>query len=155
MKLESSYFKYNFKGDINYITMKRLETFEIDSKKRQVRFIDSNTVKRGVHCDVYEFVGDSSCDLAIVEVQPGQTTPLQLIVQGDKTIEGYVEGSGELSIIAKSGDIKILEFNKHQTGNVVLGVGDTMQWQASENQKLVFYEVCYPSYQEGRFQNLS
>lgn len=142
-------------GNIDHRTMKKLETFEIDGKQRKVRFIESNTVKQGVHCDVYQFMGDSSCDLAIVEVQPGQTTPLQLIVQGSKTIEGYVEGSGELSIVAKSGEIKILEFNKNQTGNVVLHVGDTMQWQASENQKLVFYEVCYPSYQEGRFQNLS
>ena len=30
-----------------------------------------------------------------------------------------------------------------------------MQWEASKNSNLVFYEVCYPPYQDGRFENLA
>lgn len=33
-------------------------------------------------------------------------------------------------------------------------VGDLMQWQASEDSNLTAYEVCYPPYQDGRFENI-
>ena len=33
-------------------------------------------------------------------------------------------------------------------------VGDTMQWKADLNSRLVVYEVCYPPYADGRYENL-
>lgn len=40
------------------------------------------------------------------------------------------------------------------TDTLVLMVGDTMQWEAVSDSDLVFAEVCYPPYAEGRFEVL-
>lgn len=41
-----------------------------------------------------------------------------------------------------------------QNKEVVVGVGQIMQWTAPEDTDLVFYEVCDPPYQDGRFEDL-
>ncbi|HOI97155.1 MAG TPA: hypothetical protein PLA19_01470 [Candidatus Pacearchaeota archaeon] len=33
-------------------------------------------------------------------------------------------------------------------------IGETMQWQADDDSDLEVYDVCYPPYETGRFQNL-
>jgi hypothetical protein len=37
---------------------------------------------------------------------------------------------------------------------VIVKVGETMQWVAAES-GLTFYEICEPPYIDGRFENLS
>ncbi len=37
---------------------------------------------------------------------------------------------------------------------VVVEIGQIMQWEASKDLDLVFSEVCYPPYKDGRFENL-
>jgi hypothetical protein len=113
-------------------------------------------VKAGVNCDIYEFEGDKSKDLAIVGVDPGCATPLQRILQGDKTIEGYVSGSGTLTVTKSTGEKSVYEVgDSTDSFSTAVGIGDLMQWQAHPDSKLVFYEVCYPPYTDGRFENLS
>lgn len=133
----------------------KITSFRFGNEDQKVKYIETTDVKPGVSCDVYEFDNDKDKDLAIVRVEPGKTTPLQLIVEGEVTIEGYVDGAGELSVIKKSGQIETHLFNKTKPGQVRLGIGDTMQWEADEEQGLTFFEICYPPYSDGRFQNLS
>ncbi|MDZ7786299.1 MAG: hypothetical protein U5L95_04225 [Candidatus Saccharibacteria bacterium] len=131
--------------------MGKLTTFERNEKTLELKFLETQQVKNGVVCDVYEFVTDNSCDLGIVAVESGRKTPRQKILSGDKTIEGYVSGQGVLEV--KKPDGKIHEYMFPSTENEVeLHVGDTMQWIAETD--LVFYEICYPAYSDGRFQNL-
>jgi hypothetical protein len=52
----------------------------------------------GVKCRVYSFENDTEKDLGIIDVDRGCKTPLQKVLQGDKTIEGYISGKGKLII---------------------------------------------------------
>jgi len=112
-------------------------------------------VKKGVVCDVYSFKDDDSRDLAVVKVEKGFKTPLQRVLKGDSTTEGFVSGKGELSVTTQDGEIKTYQFDDDNTGQPVLvGVGEQMQWHANGDTNLVFYEVCSPPYEDGRFENL-
>jgi hypothetical protein len=119
-----------------------------------VAFVQTVTVASGVTCHVYKFLNDDSRDLAIVEVQAGCKTPLQRVIGGDETIEGYFSGKGTLAVRSASGHQRIYEFHE-PSEKVFVRCGDLMQWQAAEDQPLVFFEVCKPPYQDGRFENLS
>ena len=116
-----------------------------------IQFVESSKVKEGVTCDVYKFTDDESRDLGIVSVQKGYKTPLQLVVDGDKTLEIFQSGCGTLTIIDQNGDTREYNFPSKQT-EVEIKIGETVQWEASED--LVFAEICYPPYKEGRFKNL-
>jgi mannose-6-phosphate isomerase-like protein (cupin superfamily) len=133
----------------------KLGSFVVDGKPRPVRFVETQKVKEGVECDIYSFVDDSSRDLAVVTVKPGYKTPLQRVLSGDKTVEGIISGEGALTIRKQNGEPRAYEFkNGENKDGVVVQVGQIMQWEAGRNSDLVFYEVCYPPYQDGRFENL-
>lgn len=117
-----------------------------------VRFIESTTVKDGVVCDVYEFVNDKSKDLGIVNVQKGYKTPLQLVVGGEKTLEIFQQGQGVLTVVDKNKNKREYSFPSEQS-EVEVKVEEKMQWEALED--LVFAEICYPPYKDGRFRNLN
>lgn len=128
--------------------MKKLSEYN----SQPIKFIESSTVKDGVICDVYEFINDESKDLGIVNVQKGHKTPLQLVVEGEKTLEIFQEGRGVLTVIDQNEDKREYHFPSKQL-EVEVKVGEKMQWEALED--LIFAEVCYPPYKEGRFKNLS
>lgn len=131
----------------------KLTTFEYDGKVLPVEFVETMDVKDGVVCDVYSFIGDTSKDLGIVTVKRGHKTPLQRVLKGDKTIEGFVSGTGVLTVKPKYGKERTYQFNEgSNTSYIEVGVGETMQWLADTD--LIFYEVCYPPYSDGRFENL-
>lgn len=134
----------------------RLSIFVIDNQPRPVQFKETLTVKEGVECDIYSFVDDDSKDLAIVTVLDGCKTPMQRILSGSKTIEGFVSGEGMLTVREDNGESKTHVFkeggNKYE---VAVKVGQIMQWEASKGSNLVFSEICYPPYKDGRFENLS
>ena len=113
-----------------------------------VKFVETIVVKEGVSCDVYEYTDSKEKDLAVVTVQPGASTPLQKVLQGDKTIEGYLSGAGKLVLDKKEylapGDL----------GEINVSIGSLMQWTASDVEGLIFYEICHPPYQDGRYENL-
>ena len=126
------------------ISREKLTSF----KGEAVTFVKSSQVKEGVVCDVYKYNNTDERDLGIVYVDAGFTTPLQQVVQGDKTVEGYLQGNGTLTVSEKK-----YVFPNNETQEILVDVGETMQWRAGTD--LIFYEICEPPYQDGRFVNLS
>lgn len=133
----------------------KLTQFTLDDNILPVRFVETTQVKNGVTCDVYSFVDDNSRDLAIVTVASGRKTPLQRILLGEKTIEGYCEGMGTLTVVDEKGKERQYTYKTGDNGSVDVGVGQTMQWYANTESDLVFYEVCQPPFKDGRFENIS
>lgn len=136
-----------------------LNVFGFERKSESISFVETMQVKEGVECDVYTFDDDPNKDLGIVRVAPGASTPRQKIIQGEKTIEGHISGKGRLIIVKPDGiqiihtvDDKVNETKKPMS--TTLTIGDIMQWQADPESDLSFYEICYPPYQDGRFENL-
>lgn len=131
--------------------MKQLTTFQ----DRPVKYIETMQVKDGVECDTYTFVGDDTQDLAIVRVTKGFKTPLQKILQGSRTAEGFLEGKGTLTVQLEDGTTSTYELNSTSADKEVeVKVGQIMQWTAPDDTDLVFYEICDPPYKDGRFENL-
>jgi hypothetical protein len=131
--------------------MGKLTTFN----NRQVTYIETMQVKDGVECDTYSFVGDDTQDLAIVRVTKGFKTPLQKILQGDKTVEGFMEGKGTLVVQLEDGTTNTYDMDATSASKEVeVKVGQIMQWTAPSDTDLVFYEICDPPYKDGRFENL-
>ncbi|HVS58275.1 MAG TPA: hypothetical protein VHD60_00860 [Candidatus Saccharimonadales bacterium] len=134
--------------------------FTVDGKTQAVEFVETTPVIPGVSCDVYRFVNDETKDLAIVTVQPAHTTPRQRVMAGMRTVEGYVSGQGILSV-QPVGDGHARQYvyggsgDLHTQTSVEIDHGEVMQWMAAEGDTpLVFYELCEPPYEEGRFENL-
>jgi len=122
---------------------------------KSVKFVETQHVKDGVTCDVYKFVNDLSKDLGIIFISKGCATPRQKVLLGETTLEGYISGEGTLIIEWKDAskeefgvNLKTKEFSKE------IGIGDIMQWKADKGKDLVAYEICYPPYQDGRYENL-
>ena len=133
----------------------KLTTFKIENKVVSVRFVETQTVKEGVECDIYVLPDDNTRDLAVVRVQRGYKTPLQRILLGIRTIEGFIEGKGKLMIWAANGSLKTYEHSADAVSPMVnVAIGEMMQWHANGDTDLVFYEVCEPPYEDGRFENL-
>jgi hypothetical protein len=129
-------------------------TFDGTTQEVVYRETDTN-VAAGVVCDSYAFVIDpTSKDLAIITIGPGFNTPLQRVINGPRTVEGYVSGSGVLIVIASNG-----EYTRYLVGgdspefSIDVLVGEQMQWEACSTQ-LVVFEVCFPPYEPGRFENM-
>lgn len=133
-----------------------LASFTYDGGERKVSYIETMQIKDGVECDTYSFVDDTSQDLAIVRVDRGASTPRQKILKGISTLEGFVGGEGKLTVERTDGTKKVCHAHDSDANKVVVTVqlGEIMQWQATENRSLVFYEICEPPYEDGRFENL-
>ena len=132
----------------------RPRIFKFKGSNSAITFIETQQVKEGVTCDLYQFNADETKDLAIVKVSKGYKTPLQRVLHGSLTIEGYVSGHGTLIVRNKDG--KEYLYNCDETSERVeieVVVGQTMQWEATDT-NLVFYEVCSPPYKDGRFENI-
>lgn len=132
--------------------MDKLNVFNLHGVDVEVKFIEHQTVKDGVTCDIYSFVDDASKDLAIVVVERGYKTPLQKVLSGTETVEGFLEGEATLKITDASGEHTMYNFPDKNLKVVKVTIGQTMQWEAKT--KLTFYELCTPPYTNGRFQNL-
>jgi len=123
--------------------------------EESVSFVKTNLVTQGVECDVYSFSGDQSRDLAVVRVAPGAKTPLQKVLSGVTTTEGYVAGKGTLTVQSPDGQVTSFDFDERNQGEgILIEVGQVMQWSAAPDVELVFYEVCVPPYEDGRYENL-
>jgi hypothetical protein len=136
--------------------MKRLSIFTTADEICPVTFVETLQIKEGVEADIYAFTEDSSRDIAIVKVIQGYKTPLQEIVGGDETIEGYMEGEGSLYVKSTEGIVRKYHFRSSELNvPITVKVGEQMQWHAdSGNTDLIFYEICKPSYVSGRFTDL-
>jgi len=135
----------------------KLTRFEYEGLEGPIEYIETTDVRVGVSCDVYRFPEDDSRDLAIVTVESGCKTPLQRVVEGDKTIEGFYDGEGELKVWTDlNAEPKSYRFNQPDAGkSVVVNVGQYMQWEADGYSDLMFYEICEPPYEDGRFEDLA
>lgn len=118
-----------------------------------ISFVETSQVKEGVVCDVYSFDGDDQKDLGIVRVKKGYKTPLQRVLEGDKTLEIFQTGQGVLRVTNTDRIETRHSFPSDNLAEVEIKVGDLVQWEATED--LVFAEVCYPPYKDGRFENLN
>jgi hypothetical protein len=133
-----------------------IEVFNFEDKVQQVKFSETMDVTTGVQCDVYSFVGDDTKDLGIIRIQPKSKTPLQRVLHGDRTVEGYVSGKGKLVIKRANNQIEEYEVGKNIDDKLSINVniGDLMQWVSSDDSPLVAYEICFPPYQDGRYENI-
>jgi hypothetical protein len=133
--------------------IKRLGSFKFEGVEQPVSFIESMLVTTGVACDVYSFISDDTKDLGIIRIKAGCKTPLQKVLKGERTIEGYISGNGKLTITKTDGS----KVEYPATGKeliVTVRIGELMQWQAAADSELVAYEICFPPYTDGRYENL-
>lgn len=127
-----------------------VKSFSFEGKEQPVSFVETIHVADGVDCDVYAFVGDLSKDLGIIRISQGSKTPLQKIIGGERTVEGCVSGKGKLTIIKPDGEqVVYLE-----PATVDVEIGELMQWEADKESELKAYEICFPPYEDGRYENL-
>lgn len=131
-----------------------MQSFNFEGKTQPVSFIETTRVTDGVECDVYSFTEDKSKDLGVIRVKPGKKTPLQRVLRGEKIIEQSISGIGKLTITKQDGtqDVLITDESNHVLRMV--NIGEMMQWEAGPGSDLAAAEICYPPYQEGRFENI-
>jgi hypothetical protein len=139
----------------------RYSHFQIDGKRQEIKIAEDIEVREGVTCWTYNFLKDDGTvdktkDLGIVRVKGGYKTPLQKVLKGDRTVEGFVSGKGSLRITRESGKVDTYKVgeNPYEVFSQEVEIGEIMQWEADGNSELVFYEVCYPPYEDGRYENL-
>jgi len=130
-----------------------LTEFEFEGQKQRVSFVETMNVTDRVTCDVYKIDNDETKDLGIIKVQSGFKTPLQKVLKGDRTVEGYISGIGKLVVSKKDGEDKTYEVKEGDSLSVNVEIGEKMQWQAGD-EPLVAYEVCFPPFEEGRYENI-
>lgn len=128
--------------------------FTFEGKKQQITFIETLQVADGVECDVYSFDGDKNKDLGIIRITRGHKTPLQKVLKGERTIEGYISGKGKLIVTKSDGKQEIYIAGSSFTEPVDIKIGELMQWEASPDSGLVSFEICFPPYEDGRYENL-
>lgn len=131
----------------------QLDLFE----KTPVELLSTTNPYDGITCESYGFVNDSSEDVAIVRIVPGGATPRQRVLEGERTVEGYVRGIGALAVESVDGSLVEYEFTGApftEPREVGIEVGQIMQWRAG-SEELIFSELCRPPYSSGRFEDLS
>lgn len=126
----------------------------VSFRGERVVFVETQEVTDGVTCDVYAFSADSTKDLGVIHIKAGASTPKQLILKGNKTVEGFLAGEADF-VFSKAAEADIVfGYSDDSYGNdTTLDVGDTMQWLAIQDS--VCYEICYPTYEDGRFEQVS
>ena len=135
---------------------KKLTTFTFEGESQSVSFVETMKVTTGVECDVYTLDGDKTKDLGIIRIDQGCKTPLQKVLKGDRTIEGYLSGKGKLVITNANNEQREYQVNNNTNKpfEVTVAIGELMQWQADKESPLVAYEICFPPYEDGRYENL-
>lgn len=133
-----------------------IKSFNFEGKEQPVSFVGTTHVADGVDCDVYTFINDSSKDLGVIRIGPGRRTPLQKVLKGDRTVEGYMSGKGKLTITKTDGKQEVYVADGESKEPIVVDVeiGELMQWEADKETGLVAYEICFPPYEDGRYENL-
>ena len=132
-----------------------LSSFTVEGQQSSIVFITSVNVTTGVRCDVYEILGDPTKDVGKIYIDPNCRTPLQKVLNGDRTIEGHISGQGSLTIIKPDGEKDVYSVAEQGCGfSQEVKVGELMQWRADLDSELVVCEICYPPYQDGRYENI-
>lgn len=136
--------------------MHTIEHFAFQEQPLRSEYLETMNVAPGVICDVYIHPDTKERDLGIITIDPGAKTPLQRVLTGDLTIEGYLDGEGTLTITHTDGTQSLFELDPSLEGFCFsVEVGELMQYQAAKNSHLKVFEVCFPPYADGRFENQS
>lgn len=136
------------------LSIETIKTFNIDGIESPVSFVETMQVADGVKCDTYTFDNRDDVDLGIIKIQPNFKTPRQKVLDGENTVEGYISGKGKLVVERNYGHTDVYDTGTNGKIKVNVGIGDIMQWIASEDTPLMAYELCYPPYKDGRYENL-
>ena len=135
---------------------KKIESFLYNGERLSAIFKETLEVFPGVHCDVYIHPETQKRDLAIIMLDPGKKTLPQKVLMGEETIEGYISGSGKLIIRHVDGTQSVFDVGPGSEGfSHPVGIGEIMQWKADKHEELVFFEICLPPYEDGRYENLT
>jgi hypothetical protein len=132
----------------------KLAQFELGHEVLSTEYVETLEIRPGVVCYSHRFVNDRARDLAIVHVLAGHSTPLQRVLSGEETLEGFVSGRGILTVIAVDETVAVYAYPGCELHAVSVSRGELMQWQADSIVDLVFFEVCAPPYTQGRFEDL-
>jgi len=133
----------------------KITKLKFQNQEYTLNFIESSQVKEGVTCDVYSIQETDAFDLGVVFVEKGKSTPNQKVLKGEKTFEIFEQGEGSLIINKGQTDEEVYAFSEESENmEITVNINQTMQWQASDGSDLMFYEICYPPYQDGRFENI-
>lgn len=133
-----------------------IEIFNFEGGEHGVSYVETMDVAEGVSCEVYTFVENEGRDLGIIKIEPGRKTPLQKVLEGEKTIEGYLSGKGKLTVTKPDGSQEIFVANGMDENPIIIivNIGETMQWEAEPDSDLTAFELCIPPYKDGRFENI-
>lgn len=133
-----------------------ISSFNFEGKNRVVSFVKTMDVTDGVKCEIYAFTEDENKDLGIIKIEPGKKTPLQKVLKGKRTVEGYISGKGKLTITKPNGEKQefVADGKSKKSIIVTVEIGETMQWEADKDSNLVAFEICFPPYENGRFENI-
>ena len=131
--------------------------FNFEGQTVPVVFLETFRIANGVECDVYTFVGDTTRDPGIIRIAAGCRTPRQQVLQGDRTVEGYISGKGKLTISKPDGSKVVHPADPSSSipPQITVAIGEIMQWEAAPTSDLIAYEICFPPYQDGRYKNLT
>jgi hypothetical protein len=127
-----------------------------ENRFQPVKFVETEQIVKGVERDAYSFIGDSTKDLGIIRIQPGFKTRRQRIRQGERTIEGHISGTGKLIIERVNGEKEVYKFDDKRKNKpeITVNIDDIMQWLTAPDSPLIAYEICFPPYKEGRYEEL-
>ena len=122
-----------------------------------ISFIETQIVADGVTCDSYAIKDDDSRDFAIIKVDKKCRTPVQKVIKGKKTIEGFLAGTGNLVTYSRNKRRQSIYTYGGADGcePVRVKVGEKMQWVAGDTDDLYFFEICQPPFKQGRFKNVT
>ena len=135
--------------------MSLVESLSYGGASYKTQFLSSTEVFPGVVCDAYLLVETQERDLGVIYIQAGRRTKPQKVLDGIETIEGYVSGRGSLIIVKPSGEPLEFKVGPGSEGfSYPVDVVDIMQWRADAGDNLVVFEICFPPYQAGRFEDL-
>lgn len=135
----------------------RIESFNYQDQELSAEYQETVEVIPGkVFCDVYTHPETQERDLGIISISAGANTPVQRVILGEETIEGYLSGKGKLIVIHNDGSIAEYPVDETTEGfTCSIWEGQTMQWQADSEEPLEIFEICYPPFEEGRFESIS
>lgn len=136
---------------------KKLTTLVCDDRELPVTFVERQEVKEGVICDIYTITGDATKDLAVIEIQPGFRSPRQRVLKGTHTIQRFTSGTANLFVDELDGSEHTRFFTSEeatQDNDIEVKVGEIMQWSSLGPDPLVYYEICEPPFETGRFEDL-
>lgn len=134
-----------------------INRFPVDGERKAVSFVETVAINEEVRCHVYKFDNENGMDLGIIEIGQGGSTPLQEVISGVKTTEGFLAGKGKLIIYRQNGQTDIYPVNNDNYENILTDVciGDLMQWHADSDSFLKVFEICVPPFEDGRFRNIT